>query len=478
MKQIKRILTSHKFLLIGYLILTSFIILIPALYNGYPLFYSDSALYIKAAMLFGNVHPEEGIPCLSGLGYAFFIRIVTWQSTLYLVILAQAIILNILIYSSFKVLLPENKIITYHLPIIFILSICSSLGWTAGQLMPDIFTSCLILSVFLFFSLNNKNPGIYIFLSVIIILSILSHLSNIGISILILALLSVLFLIKRSYRIILKLFFRKLLVIITLLFACFLTLIGLNKKYYNYAGLSPTSHIFFMARLMDTGFMQEFLNEKCSEKSYEMCQYKDSLPDSYESFLWSPESVFNKTGGWDLTKHEEYTEISRDVMTSPKYLGRFLYNCVIHSYHQLLTFKTGDGLSTPYNKESPQYMAVISHFNKKEIRINFQESKQMQGTINFGLVNSINSILLFISVLIIVLTLLFYKFDSNMFLFTYVIICGVIVNAAATSSLASVFDRFQSRVIWLIPLLASIYFSKFIYPGVINFFNKSSKNNL
>lgn len=478
MKQIKRILKFPDLLLIGYLILSSIIIILPALFNGYPLFYSDSALYIKAAMLFGNVHPDDNIPCLSGLGYSFFMRIVTWKTTLYLVIFAQALILNVLIYLSLKLLFAEKKILHYHLPIIIILSLFSSMGWTASQLMPDIFTSCLLLSVFLFFSWNKKSLGIYIFLSFIIVLSILSHLSNISIAVLILALLFLIFLIKRSYRINFKLFLRKSLVIIALLFASFLILIGLNKKYYNYAGLSPTSHIFFMARFMDTGFMQEFLNEKCEEKSYEMCQYKDNLPDGYESFLWNPESVFYKTGGWDLTKHDEYKNITRDVLTSPKYLGMFLYDCALHSYKQTVTFKTGEGLDNIFNPKSSQYQTVLQYFDKSEFRNDFQTSKQMQGTLNFELVNLINNILLIISVLIILWTIIFKKLDSNIFLFTYVNILGVILNAAATSSLASIFNRFQSRVIWLIPLLALIYIFRFLYPALIGIFEKKLKNNI
>src|SRR5665647_1560414 len=113
----------------------------------------------------------------------------------------------------------------------------------------------------------------------------------------------------------------KTIVVIILIFSSILILIGLNNKYYDYNGISPTSNIFFVARLMDTGFMPEFLNEKCGEKSYEMCKYKDSLPDSYEGFLWNPESEFYKTGGWDIKihKHKEYKTIVHDVLTSPKY---------------------------------------------------------------------------------------------------------------------------------------------------------------
>ena len=151
-----------------YLILTSLIILWPVFYNGYPLFYSDSAIYILASNLFGHLRHSEELPTLSGIGYSWFMRIVTWRSTMYLVVFAQALILNILIYLITKSFSPNAKTWKFHLPIIIILSLLSSMGWTTSQLMPDIFTSFLILSVFLFYDSEQKGPGMYIFLSIII----------------------------------------------------------------------------------------------------------------------------------------------------------------------------------------------------------------------------------------------------------------------------------------------------------------------
>jgi len=447
---------------------SSFIILFPVFYNGYPLFYSDSALYILVSNLFGALIDVESLPYLSGMGYAWFIRIVTWRTTLYLVVFAQALILNILIYHSVKVLVPENKVFKFHLPIITILSLFSSMGWTASQLMPDIFTSILVLAIFLFYSSNKKSKGMYIFLLLMVITSILSHLSNITISVLLVASISVLFLFMKSDKRELMVFIKKSLVIVVLIASSLLILTGLNHKYYNYNGLSPTGNIFFVARLMDTGFMPEFLNEKCIEKSYEMCRFKDSLPDSYEEFLWNSNSVFNKTGGWNISAHEEYGQIIHDVLTSPKYLGKFLYNCGLHSLQQLLTFNIGDGLTTVYNKESAQYQTALRYFDKRELREDYLNSKQTQGILNFDKINLINYVLLVVSVLIILWTFLRSKFDRNMILFTVILISGVIINAIATASLASVFNRFQSRVIWFIPLLACIYFSAYIYPVLKN----------
>lgn len=470
-------LKTHKLVLPAYLILSSVIFLLPVFFNGYPLFYSDSALYILASNLFGALSHTESFPYLSGIGYAWFIRIVAWRSTLYLVVFAQALILNILIYQSLKVLLPETKILKFHLPIIIILSLFSSMGWTVSQLMPDIFTSYLVLSIFLFYAWNKKSLGMYIFLSIIIISSILSHLTNIAISVLIIGFLFVAFLLTKSDRKNLMVFIKKSFLIVALIFTSLLILKGFNSKYYNYHGLSPTSQIFFVARLMDTGFMSEFLNEKCAEESYDMCRFKNHLPVSYEDFLWNPNSVFNKTGGWNINEHEEYGRIIHDVLTTPKYLGKFLYNCGMHSLSQLKTFEIGEGLTIIYNKESAQYQTAVRHFDKREFREDYLKSKQTQGSLKFDKVNLINYILLAVSVLIILWTFIKSKFDNNMILFTFIVISSFIINAAATSSLSSVFNRFQSRVTWLIPLLACIYFSAFIYPAIKNWFSRNTRKS-
>jgi hypothetical protein len=442
----------------------------PVIFNGYPLFYGDSALYIEASNLFGNLSKTNALPNLSGIGYAIFIRIVTWRSTLYLVVFAQSLILNILIYYTIKVLIPAIKVFKFHLPVISLLSFFSSMSWTASQLMPDIFTSYLVLSVFLFYSWNKKSTGMYIFLSIIILISILSHLTNITISAMLIGLLFISFLFMRIYKKDLIIFVRRTLFIIGLVFTSLIVLVSLNIRYYNYIGLSQTGNIFFIARLMDTGFMPEFLNERCPERSYEMCRYKSNLSNSYEDFLWSPESEFNKTGGWDLQAHDEYKVIIHDVLTTPKYLAKFLYNCGIHSVNQLITFKIGEGLNSSSNEKSSQYQTVIRYFDKKEFRQNFLNSRQMQGKLTFDKANQYNYILLFLSSAIILWTFIKYKFDRNMILFSFSIIISVIVNAVATSSLSSVFNRFQSRIIWMIPFLACICFSVYIIPVLKNLF--------
>lgn len=458
-----------------YLILTSLTILWPVFYNGYPLFYSDSALYILESNLFGHLRHYESLPYSSGIGYPWFIRIVTWRSTMYLVVFAQALILNVLVYLVTKSFSPNGKTWKFHLLIIIILSFFSSMGWTTSQLMPDIFTSFLILSVFLFYDNEQKSLGMYIFLSIIIITAILSHLTNNIVAVSIIGFLLLVIPLTRPGKVVLLHFVKKSLTIAMLVCISLLILVGLNKKYYNFTGLSSTSQIFFMARLMDTGFMPDFLEEKCAIKNYQMCMYKDSLPNSYEGFLWYANSPFYKTGGWDIQKHKEYEEIIADVLTTPKYLGKFLSNCGIHSLNQLKTFEIGEGFTTIYSEQSPQYQNALRHFNKKELKVNYLNSRQTQGRLSFDIANKANYILFYISLVIITLTFILCRFDRKIILFTLIIISGVIFNAIGTSSLSSVFNRFQSRVLWLVPLLACIYFCFYLFPLLLTIFSNVMK---
>ncbi|HPT13526.1 MAG TPA: hypothetical protein PK796_01965 [Bacteroidales bacterium] len=447
-----------------YFSVTSVFFILPAIYNGYPLFYSDSAVYIKFAMLIGNIN-NDSLPYLSGIGYAFFMRLASCKATLWLVIMMQGLILNLLIYRVLLEFFPRNKLAYIHFFIILVLVLFSSCGWTASQLMPDIFTSFLILATFLIYSENQKKLAEYILLSFLIEVSILSHLSNLTIAILNIPALIILFAFRKDFRASRKALLSKTILMIVLISVSVFTMKVLNKKYYNQYVMSPTGHIFLMARLADAGFMNEFLNERCKEKSYNLCEYKDCFPESYEKFLWDTKGAFYQTGGWDITQNQEYKQVIRDVLTTPKYFYLFALNCSDHFLKQTISFRTGDGLYSWFNRESSQYQIVLENFNKPEIRNSFQSSKQIRGRLNFKYVNILNDILLAISLLIIIWCIIKKLTDRKTIQLTYVIISGLLINAVSTSAMSSVFDRFQSRVIWLLPFLACIYIVSRILPN-------------
>jgi hypothetical protein len=348
------------------------------------------------------------------------------------------------------------------------------MGWTVSQLMPDIFTSYLILSLFLFYTIEKQKWISYVLLSVLILISLMCHMSHISITILFVIALTLLFLLKREYKTIRKVYLIKTVVILGLVFISIFTLKEINKKYYNEYSLSPKGYVWFFARLIDTGFMQEYLTEKCPEKSYEICNYKDSLPNNSQTFLWDEGSVYYKTGGWNVD-HNEYSKIINDVLTSPKYLSLFGYSCCTNFLKQMVSFKIGDKLTNEYNWQSVQYQLAVKNYNRNEFKNDFQLSEQMFGTLKFETINIVNYIMIFFSSLVILFVFYRRKLNRNLHLFSFIIICGIIFNAGVISNLSAVTDRYQSRIMWMLPFLAIFYFFIFIYPSLHKIFNNLLK---
>ncbi|MCD4664187.1 MAG: hypothetical protein K8R68_02880, partial [Bacteroidales bacterium] len=88
---------------IAFFALTTIIIIIPALFNGYPLVHQDSGHFLFTSR---SLHTNA----LTPPGYSLFIRAVTWQSLVWLIVVVQGIILNFYLYFSMKALVPNLKI--------------------------------------------------------------------------------------------------------------------------------------------------------------------------------------------------------------------------------------------------------------------------------------------------------------------------------------------------------------------------------
>jgi len=100
MKQKQLLLTSL------YLVMTTFIILLPAIYNGYPFVTGDSGGYLSMAT---NLHPSSFRP----LGYSIFIWLFNWNNSLWPVIFIQSLILNLTLFFTLNALLKTRNIYIY-----------------------------------------------------------------------------------------------------------------------------------------------------------------------------------------------------------------------------------------------------------------------------------------------------------------------------------------------------------------------------
>lgn len=215
-----------------------------------------------------------------------------------------------------------------------------------------------------------------------------------------------------------------------------------------------------MARLVETGVVKEFLTERCAEKDYSLCAYRDSLPAYGYLFAWEPTSPLYKGPCWGtgwgncwIEKDEEYGVLIRDIISSPKYLKKLFVISLKDTYRQLLDFKIG--VLVPMKEQSAPF-ETIQTFYPQHLKA-YKSGNQYNRILYFNLISKIQHVFVIIGLVIIPLILIWNfrrtKYLQQLYLLTSVILVGVVVNAAVCSSLSTVVDRYQSRVIWLIPFL-------------------------
>ncbi len=431
------------------ILLGSIILLFFAFSNNYPLVYPDSGTYINSGF-------EMKIPIDRPIFYGLFIRHMSLATSLWYVVFAQSLILTYLLYLLFRENFNRSTFRIYFIVAIFILTLTTGISFNVSMLTADLFTSLLFLSFYLILFATNLNKKDKLFVHFIFVLSLFTHNSHISILFITLICIAILYGFKNKLNLQFPFNFKRILytasafLFAILLIPCMNYFIG--KKFI----ISQSSHVFIMHKLNDDEVLEPYLDEYCEKKQYAICEFKDKLP---WDLIWDPNSPITKDGDWNKFKEED-NRIIRDILTTYKYSKKIFLKRIQQTFRQVFNFDTGDAPTD--DMINPPLNAINQFFNdeKKE----FLSSQQVTKKLNFNLLNYIQSVTIFLSILIFVLIFLLNikwldaKFKSAIL----ILMIYEFSNALVCSTLANVLDRYQSRVIWLIPIFALIALFKFM----------------
>lgn len=409
-------------------------------YNNYPIVYPDTGMYLRSGF-------ELFVPEDRPIFYGLFIRFVSLGQFLWFIPLAQATLVAWLLNQYYEQFLPGKQKLYYSLLLLIPLLLCTGLSFHVSQLIPDIFTPILLLALGLILFTPAGSLTKQFTLSLIVIISITMHNAHFLLAFSLLTVFSFLCWWLRKTNALLSI--RKILWAWLLLLAAFLLSIGVNYKLDNRLSLSKGSRVFQMLHLVELGIAQEYMNEHCGERNFKFCQYRDSIPFD---FVWDPASPLYKTGGWEANR-EEYGQMEREILSTPKYFILYCAKSVEYTFRQFFSFQSGD--APPAGTDSSPHVAIEKHF-KKEVR-QFDLSLQNLGRLNFDDLNNRQFMLVFVSGLL----LLFFFFHPHISStispglrwFALFILLGMLLNSCLCGTFATVVPRYQSRLIWLLPLL-------------------------
>ena len=424
-------LTQPLFYLIGALIL-----IIDALYNGYPIIYHDLSTYVANGF-------DLETPIDRPITYCLFVRVFSLNGlTLWTVILSQAYIVSFLIFKLMRSLFNGIHVGVIILTIA-VLSMFTGLSWTVSQVMPDIFTSLSVIIICIL-AISNHSIKDKVLLYFLFLLSTSMHLSHISFNV---AMIATLIIIKwiRILPVNSTLSFKSMIFLIIVTGMAFTTMLSASAK---------SKHVFFMGAMAEHGILKVFLDDHCPSEEYQLCLYKDQLPERAFQFVWDDASPVYKMGSWKGTE-DEFNDIIFKTLTTPKYILLHIKASIIATLDQLITFKINDSNGVflegtlPYDR--------IDRYIPGDMDI-YLASKQMKN--EFGFTDSWNILFTLVIIIsaVVVIFLLFKggifkaEFASVLLIFGF----GILLNAWVSGTFANAINRLGCKMIWLLPFIAII----------------------
>ena len=226
-----------------------------------------------------------------------------------------------------------------------------------------------------------------------------------------------------------------------------------NKAVAAATGAPPVRLPHSLAHLVEMGPGTEYLRRNCPQAGYVACDYVANFPTHWDDFLFSDEP--SKGAFWladaqaKRRMSEEQVAFVLDVVRfDPLGVARGLGADVLR---QLASFRVDVGRFAPDEPEK-FYVGRVP----ESVVVDMRRSRAMQGGDFDGWLTGATYAAVAAS-----LVLLAWRRRSSSLptppgfnQLAWVIAAGVLANAVICAVFAAPLDRFQSRVIWLVPLLA------------------------
>jgi len=257
-------------------------LLIPALFNGYPLIFPDSAAYLRI-----GYQAYFGVERASG--YGLFLK--PWLSIgagPWVALVGQVLFVATVTWSATRTLLSASQTAAAMLVMVGL----SAWPWHASQLMPDAFTAPLVLLAWL---LVAKRLGTFgtVATGVAVVLLLTMHYTHLALFA-VATVAAIIF--GRSSGESPRGLMARGGFSLSLLTVGTLVQLGANVHYLHRASVTPGGPVFLFARLNEDGLMSPWLKRHCGEpRIAKLCLIAPYLPRRSQELLWNKDTPLART---------------------------------------------------------------------------------------------------------------------------------------------------------------------------------------
>lgn len=409
----------------------------PALWNGYPLLYSDTHVFITQPTP-GHFNWDK--PFIYG---PWMLPFHAWQS-LWGVVLVQGVLISQLVWLTQRVFGAAQPL--RHLLLCAVLSLLTGASWFVSLLMPDIFSGMVVLSIFILGFSKQLSKSMTLWVSLLGALAIAVHLSHLVIA-------------AACLFVVLVFRGRRFLYAVLPLVIALLSLVGTTMYAFNKVAVSPFGSVFMLARMSADGNVKSVLEKYCPEKNWTLCAWTDRLAKDSDSFMWDAKGpVWSHPGGPIGLAPEASEIVALTIRTQPMPL---LWSAIQNTVTQLSMVKLGDTIHSDW-LDLTVLKSVEKFFPAAELE-RYKNAYQVQGAMleRISFVSAVGTYAVWLGFLLSLY--LFYRAlrtrDWIVLGFISLIWIGVLANAFATGALSKPHYRYQTRIAWLLvlpPLVLSL----------------------
>lgn len=419
-----------------------FLLLTPAIWNGFPLIFSDTGGYLQRPLT-GTLGLGRsalyGLFLLPGAPLAF------WPC-----IALQAALIVWLIALTLRVhKLGDQPWLL--LGIVAALTVTTSLPWFTAQMIPDVMFPAGVLALYLL-AFGGLRMAERIGLAATIAFAIAAHMAFMGVALGMVAALLVIGLLKD--------FPRPRLAMAAGALAAGLLLAPLSNLAItgNFA-FTPGGASFLFNRMVEDGAVQRYLDKACPDSTLRICPYRSEIQNyGYDDWLWNLGSPFgeDKLGNWENYTGEERRIIFAVLADEP---FRQIGNAVWHSADQLLSFAT----EVVTDRDRNFHVVWTFKDDFPSLYPQFMAARQQSGGLDVTPLNAIDIPVAALSMLGLAGALLYRRrldLSPQMTALAATVLLALLVNAAVCGTFSHAADRYQSRLVLLAPFAVMILLVK------------------
>ena len=418
----------------------------PAFYNGFPLLYPDSMTYIDdghrvARALF--LHQLSDYYGIRSFFYSLGILPWHWDVNLWPVVAFQSLLTAYILWLVSRSLF-SCHIAARYLLLCALLSALTTVSWFAALIMPDILGPLLYLSIYLLvFAADTLSLRERLAVASIAWWGITSHATHLMLAVAATLILAAFLLLRRQSLDLWKGLAKVVLVI--LLAAA--SQVSLHSYLYGEPSLNGDRPPFLMARIIADGPGLRYLQSHCPQSNFTICNYLPRLSNDADDFIWGADGVWQNVDD-PIAKRLRNEEVPFFLATLRAYPRAQISKSANNFWQQLISFGFEPDAS---DWTLQQFDTVLPNQRSAYLR-----SRQAHNALLFDQQTPIQFWTVIASLVVIAVFAIrqFRRPPPRLLGLAVVILPIVVANAFLTGVLSSLDDRYQGRVVWLLPLLA------------------------